>query len=121
MTGVQTCALPIYVEVESHIEPLPARLLAGHAADSKTAASVEKQLRILAKRESLLSDVHNVRVRLTEGGLFVHYHCRFAPDQNIDAVHDVVDRLENALKAKIKDIHRVVAHAEPIRSLHKSL
>ena len=101
------------VEVESHIEPLPLRLLAGHAADAKIAATVEKQLRTLAKSEKLLSDIHNVRVRLTEGGLFVHYHCRFAPQQTIDTVHSVVDRIENALQTKIKNIHRVVAHAEP--------
>ena len=102
------------VEVESHIEPLPLRLLVGRAADAKVAALVEKQLRALAKSEKHLSDLHNIRVRLTEGGLFVHYHCRFAPEQTIDTVHGVVDRIENTLKAKITNIHRVVAHAEPI-------
>lgn len=102
------------VEVESHIEPLPLRLLAGHAAEAKMAATVEKQLRYLAKNEKLLSDIHNVRVRRTEGGLFVHYHCRFAPEKTIDEVHGVVDRIENSLQAKIKNIYRVVAHAEPI-------
>ncbi len=102
------------VEVESHIEPLPLRLLAGHVADAKIAAVVEKQLRSLAKTENSLSDIHNIRVRLTEGGLFVHYHCRFSADQTVDEVHSVVDRIETALKAKIKNIHRVVAHAEPI-------
>ena len=106
------------VEVESHIEPLPLRLLAGHAAPSKTAATVEKQLRALSKKENLLSDLHNIRVRLTEGGLFVHYHCRFSPTEKIDTVHEVVDRIENALKSKITNIHRVVAHAEPTG--HKS-
>ncbi len=102
------------VEVESHIEPLPLRLLVGRVADIKIATAVEKQLRALAKSEKLLSDLHNVRVRLTEGGLFVHYHCRFAPTQTIDTVHTIVDRIENTLKAKITNIHRVVAHAEPI-------
>ena len=102
------------VEVESHIEPLPLRLLAGHAAEAKIATNVEKQLRNLAKNEKLLSDIHNVRVRLTEGGLFVHYHCRFAPEKTIDEVHGVVDRIENSLQTKIANIYRVVAHAEPI-------
>lgn len=102
------------VEVESHIEPLPLRLLVGRAADAKITNSIAKQLHALAKTEKLLSDIHNIRVRLTEGGLFVHYHCRFAPDQTIDTVHSVVDRIENSLQAKIKNIHRVVAHAEPI-------
>jgi divalent metal cation (Fe/Co/Zn/Cd) transporter len=102
------------VEVESHIEPQPLRLVDGKAADAKTAKSVEASLRRFAKVEKSLSDVHNVRVRLTGGGLFVHYHCRFAPSQTIDVVHAVVDRIENALQKRHPDIKRVVAHAEPL-------
>jgi cation diffusion facilitator family transporter len=102
------------VEVESHIEPQPLRLVDGKAADAKTAKSVEASLRRFAKVEKSLSDLHNVRVRLTGGGLFVHYHCRFAPSQTIDIVHAVVDRIENALQKRHPDIKRVVAHAEPV-------
>jgi divalent metal cation (Fe/Co/Zn/Cd) transporter len=108
------------VEVESHIEPLPLRQLDGVAADGKSTAAISKCLNLLAKSEKSLSDVHNIRVRLSEGELYVHYHCRFAPEQTVDAVHIVVDRVENALKQKFKRIQRVVAHAEPIgHSRHK--
>jgi cation diffusion facilitator family transporter len=102
------------VEVESHIEPLPLRQLTGQTADLKTSNAVEKILQQLTKTERLLSDLHNIRVRYTDGGLYVHYHCRFAPSQTIDAVHAVVDKIENALKARFPHIQRVVAHAEPI-------
>jgi cation diffusion facilitator family transporter len=108
------------VEVESHIEPQPLQLINGKPADESTAESVEKSLRVLAKKEKALSDVHNVRVRFTDGGLFVHYHCRFGKTQTINTVHAIVDRIENALQAKFPNIKRVVAHAEPVgQARHK--
>jgi cation diffusion facilitator family transporter len=107
-------ALGVDVEVESHIEPQPLQLIEGESASPKISALIEKSLRLAARGEKLLSDIHNVRVRETEGGLFVHYHCRFAPSQSITIVHGVVDRIENTLQEKHKNIRRVVAHAEPV-------
>jgi cation diffusion facilitator family transporter len=106
------------VEVESHIEPLPQRELAGEKADAKTVSTISKTLHQLARAEKPMSDVHNIRVRFTEGGLYVHYHCRFAPSRSIDEVHAVVDRVENELKTKFSLIQRVVAHTEPSLDKH---
>lgn len=102
------------VEVESHIEPQPLQLIEGQNADAKISQNVEIALRKFAKTEPALSDIHSVRVRSTDDGLFVHYHCRFAPNQTIYAVHSVVDRIENNLQTKFPIIKRVVAHAEPV-------
>jgi cation diffusion facilitator family transporter len=102
------------VEVESHIEPLPLRQLTGQPADTKTTRAIELAIQKIAKPESLLSDIHNIRIRESEGGLYIHYHCRFAPGEKVESVHKVVDRIENALKTKFKRIQRVVAHAEPV-------
>ncbi|MDE2446575.1 MAG: cation diffusion facilitator family transporter [Alphaproteobacteria bacterium] len=102
------------VEVESHIEPQPARLMLGELATPALTKKVEAALKALARTEKTLSDLHNIRVREMGNGLYVHYHCRFAPEARIDAVHSSVDRIENALTDKIKTIIRVVAHAEPL-------
>jgi cation diffusion facilitator family transporter len=102
------------VEVESHIEPQPARMLLGEPAAPSEVKKVEKLLQQLAKTEKSLSDLHNVRVRHAEGGLYVHYHCRFARTATINDVHSAVDRIEIALNNKIKNINRVIAHAEPL-------
>ena len=102
------------VEVESHIEPYSGQLLEGVAPTAKYVARLEKTLRTLSKREKSLSDLHNIRVRENTSGLFVHYHCRFAPDMKIEAVHDVIDRIDLALCNAMPEIKRVVAHAEPI-------
>ena len=103
------------IEVESHIEPQPVRQLSGEPASALQTQKLETILRELAKSEKSLSDLHNVRVRTTDGGLYVHYHCRFAPTATIDAVHLAVDKIESGLKAKIKNIGRVIAHAEPLK------
>jgi cation diffusion facilitator family transporter len=101
------------VEVESHIEPLPLREIIGKSADDKTTLAITKTLQQYAKIEKKLSDLHNIRVRHSDGALYLHYHCRFKPSEKIDAVHAIVDRIENALKKKFPLIQRVVAHAEP--------
>ena len=102
------------VEVESHIEPQPERLLSGVDAPVNTAKSVTALLLTLAKKQERLSGIHNVRVRKNDQGLFIHYHCRFAPEDTIDDVHAVVDHIENGLQARFPAIRRVIAHAEPI-------
>jgi cation diffusion facilitator family transporter len=102
------------VEVESHIEPQPERLLSGVDAPAKTAKPVTDLLLTLAKKQPRLSGIHNIRIRENDQGLFIHYHCRFAASETIDDVHAVVDQIENSLQAKFPTIRRVIAHAEPI-------
>ena len=108
------------VEVESHIEPLPTRLLKGKSINGPQIKKLEELLRSLARTEKTMSDVHSIRVRSTDNGLFLHYHCRFAGDASVNEVHAVVDRIETKLQLKIKNISRVIAHAEPLgRARHK--
>jgi cation diffusion facilitator family transporter len=102
------------VEVESHIEPMEPRLLAGTPPSARVIREVEQALSKLAAGEEKLSDLHNIRVRNNAAGLYVHYHCRFASDMAISDVHDISDRIEVALMAELPEIKRVVAHAEPV-------
>jgi divalent metal cation (Fe/Co/Zn/Cd) transporter len=102
------------VEVESHIEPQPMTLLSGREASAAVKAQVSATLKKLAKQEKSLKDLHNIRIRQTEAGLFVHYHCRFSPQMNVENVHAAVDRLETRFMQVQPKVHRVVAHAEPL-------
>ena len=106
------------IEVESHIEPQPVHLLSGAAAAPATVRKIESALRSVARNQKSIHDVHNVRVREVEGGLYIHYHCRFAPTTRVDAVHAVVDKIEDQLMAKLPQVKRIVAHAEPIGAPH---
>jgi divalent metal cation (Fe/Co/Zn/Cd) transporter len=102
------------IEVESHIEPLPERMLEGQEASEAERKRIATELTVLAVREKRLTDLHNIRIRQNGEGLFVHYHCRFAGSDTVEDVHAAVDRIESALQRRIPGIKRVVAHAEPV-------
>ena len=70
--------------------------------------------RCRCKRRTL-RDVHEVRVRETDDGEIVNFHCRVDSNLSVQAVHDKVDALERALKLRSPSIKRVIGHAEPIR------
>jgi cation diffusion facilitator family transporter len=101
------------VEVETHIEPLPADVLAGRDATAARLTEVREALAALAAEIADLGEVHDVRVRETAAGEIVNFHCRVAPELSVDAVHDVVDALERRLRRRFATIQRVIGHAEP--------
>ena len=103
------------IEVETHIEPLEARELTGVDADAGTVAAITCSLVADAQSGGVLREVHNVRVRATDVGLIVNYHCRVDPDRSVEAVHEAVDAIDRRLRNTHETIIRVVGHAEPIR------
>ena len=61
----------------------------------------------------MTTDVHDVRVRQTDDGLIVNYHCRADSALSVDAVHAAVDEIERAVRQEFPAILRIVGHAEP--------
>ncbi|HUD88838.1 MAG TPA: cation diffusion facilitator family transporter [Xanthobacteraceae bacterium] len=105
--------LGAHVEVETHIEPLPADVLAGRDATPARLAEVREALAALAPEFASLGEVHDVRVRETANGEIVNFHCRVDPALSVSAVHDMVDALERRLRRRFPIIQRVIGHAEP--------
>jgi len=103
------------VEVETHIEPLPAVMLAGRDADAARVAEIREALAALATETADLGEVHDVRVRETADGEIVNFHCRVDAALSVRAVHDLVDGLERGLRRRFPTIARVIGHAEPRR------
>jgi cation diffusion facilitator family transporter len=103
------------VEVETHIEPLPAVLLAGRDADPARVTEIREALAALAAGTTDLGEVHDVRVRETADGEIVNFHCQVDPALSVRAVHDLVDGLERGLRRRFPIIARVIGHAEPRR------
>jgi cation diffusion facilitator family transporter len=103
------------VEVETHIEPLPADVLAGHDASAERLDEVREALAALAAEIRDLHEVHDVRVRETADGEIVNFHCSVDPAMSVSAVHDMVDALERRLRRRFPVIQRVIGHAEPGR------
>ena len=104
------------IEVDTHIEPLEARELAGHDASVENAREIAAAIARHADAGQRLRDVHNVRVRRTETGLVVNYHCRADPARLVQDVHLDVDAVDRKVKADFPAITRIVGHAEPARA-----
>lgn len=101
------------VEVETHIEPLQPDGIAGTDAGQARVNEVSAALAELEKKIGIVGQVHNVRVRQTEDGEIVNFHCRVDPNQTVHAVHEKVDELERSLRRRFPSIKRVIGHAEP--------
>jgi cation diffusion facilitator family transporter len=103
------------VEIDTHIEPLQPHRAAGREAPPERVQAVEIALAELAANGRTLRDVHDVRVRETDEGEIVNFHCRVDPSLSVQNVHENVDAVERALKQRSPSIKRVIGHAEPMR------
>jgi cation diffusion facilitator family transporter len=100
------------VEVDTHIEPLEPELPLGtDAAPERTEVIREALARYAA--DGAIYDIHNVRVRDTDAGEIVNFHCRAAPSMSVIKVHENVDAIERALRRAFPTVKRVISHAEP--------
>ena len=100
------------VEVDTHIEPLEPELPQGSDAPADRVAAVKAALSGLAANGAI-HDIHNVRVRDTDAGEIVNFHCRAAPSMSVIKVHESVDEIERALRRAFPTVKRVISHAEP--------
>ncbi len=100
-------------EIDTHIEPLEPRELAGRDATEDIRAAIAKALSGAAIDG--IREVHDVRVRETAAGLVVNYHCRANPRASVAEVHRAVDKMEHEVRTQFPTISRIVGHAEPMR------
>ncbi|HWL18495.1 MAG TPA: cation transporter dimerization domain-containing protein, partial [Bradyrhizobium sp.] len=103
------------VEVDTHIEPLEPELPFGTDAAPDRIETIRAALSRFAA-DTEIRDVHNVRVRDTEAGEIVNFHCRAAPSMSVIKVHENVDEIERALRRAFPTVKRVISHAEPTRA-----
>jgi cation diffusion facilitator family transporter len=100
------------VEVDTHIEPLEPELPLGTDAAPDRVETVRAALARFAA-DGTIHDIHNVRVRDTDAGEIVNFHCRAAPSMSVIKVHENVDEIERALRRAFPTVKRVISHAEP--------
>ena len=103
------------VEVDTHIEPLEPELPHGTDAAPERVETIKAALSRFAANGAI-HDIHNVRVRDTDAGEIVNFHCRAAPSMSVVKVHENVDEIERALRRAFPSIKRVISHAEPPRA-----
>ena len=103
------------VEVETHIEPLQPQESRGREALPERVRIVEIALAEIAAEARVIHDIHDVRVRETDFGEIVNFHCRVDPALPVQTVHEKVDEIERALRRRSPSVKRVIGHAEPGR------
>jgi cation diffusion facilitator family transporter len=103
------------VEVDTHIEPLEPELPWGIDASPDRVETIREALSRFAA-DGPIHDIHNVRVRDSDAGEIVNFHCRAAPSMTVIKVHEGVDEIERALRRAFPTIKRVISHAEPPRT-----
>jgi divalent metal cation (Fe/Co/Zn/Cd) transporter len=103
------------VEVDTHIEPLEPELPVGADAALERVETIRAALARFAANGAI-HDIHNVRVRDTDAGEIVNFHCRAVPSMSVIKVHENVDEIERALRRAFPTIKRVISHAEPTRA-----
>jgi len=100
------------VEVDTHIEPLEPELPLGADATPDRVDTIKTALSRFAA-DGAIHDIHSVRVRNTDAGEIVNFHCRAAPSMSVIKVHENVDAIERALRRAFPTVKRVISHAEP--------
>ncbi|MGB9113689.1 cation-efflux pump [Bradyrhizobium sp.] len=100
------------VEVDTHIEPLEPELPLGSDAAPDRVEAIRAALSGFAANGAI-HDIHSVRVRDTDAGEIVNFHCRAAPSMSVIRVHENVDEIERALRRAFPTVKRVISHAEP--------
>ena len=76
-------------------------------------SEVGRTLSELAAATGTLRNVHEVRMRDTDDGRLVVFHCNVDPARTVSEVHELVDELERGLRRRFPAVKRVIGHAEP--------
>src|SRR6202521_4375586 len=100
------------VEVDTHIEPLEPEVPMGADAAPERVEAIQSALSRFAANGAI-HNIHSVRVRNTDAGEIVNFHCRAAPSMSVIKVHENVDEIERALRRAFPTVKRVISHAEP--------
>src|ERR1700726_4021394 len=105
------------IEVNIHIEPLGRHIATpddGAGEMKQLSRAVEDFLNSLPAEFDELVNCHDVRTRQVAHHILVSCHCTMKGTLPITQIHDVTATLEDRVKEKFPQIHRVTIHPEPI-------
>jgi cation diffusion facilitator family transporter len=105
------------IDVNIHIEPLGRHIAtpdAGGGEMKQLSSSVEDFLNSLPAEFDELVNCHNVHTRQVEHHILVSCHCTMKGALPITQIHDVTATLEDRVKERFPQIHRVTIHPEPV-------
>ncbi len=104
--------LPDLAEVVSHIEPA-GETTATIPTQRVSEAAVCAAIREYFAASGMAIEPHDVKVQSTGCELAISFHCPMPPDTAITYAHQLTERLEGHLRARLDGVGRVVIHVEP--------
>jgi cation diffusion facilitator family transporter len=105
------------IDVNIHIEPLGRHIAtpdAGAGEMKQLSRVVEQFLNSLPAEFDELVNCHDVRARQVDHHILVSCHCTMKGALPITKIHDVTVALEDRVKERFPQIHRVTIHPEPV-------
>jgi cation diffusion facilitator family transporter len=105
------------IDVNIHIEPLGRHIAtpdSGAGEMKQLSRSVEAFLNSLPAEFDELVNCHDVRTRQVAHHILVSCHCTMKGALPITQIHDVLATLEDRVKERFPQIHRVTIHPEPV-------
>lgn len=105
-------AVPGLGRIVTHLEPVRS----GPAPATEAEADREAIRRIVsdvAAAAGIVCDPHEIDIEDEAGELAVSLHCAVDPAMELDAAHRLTERFEQALKAGVARVGRVLIHVEP--------
>lgn len=104
--------LPEVGETNIHIEPRPAGIERGQAAESAQLA-MERALLEIARDTPGLLDCHALEAHQVGGNVNVSLHATLEPDLALTRVHEITETVELRFRRAFPKIAKVSIHAEP--------
>jgi cation diffusion facilitator family transporter len=107
------------IEVNIHIEPLGKHIAtpdAGGGEMKQLSRAIEEFLNGLPAEYDELVNCHDVHVRQVEHRILASCHCTMKGHLPITQIHDVTAALEDRVKERFPQVHRVTIHPEPFES-----
>lgn len=104
------------IDVNIHIEPLGRRIVTPDTAGGEMkqlSRNIETFLNTLTEEYDELVNCHDVRVRQVDHRILASCHCAMKGELPITTIHDVTAALEDRVKERFPQVHRVTIHPEP--------
>ncbi len=106
--------------IVTHLEPI-GDASTTHTAQRAGQALVRQAIDEFLNTSRLPIEPHDVEVQQTGDELAVSFHCTLDPATTITDAHELTQRLEKHLRARVPAVGRVVIHVEPApRDTHRS-
>jgi cation diffusion facilitator family transporter len=111
-------AIPRIHQIDTHLEPAGE----GTSLSQPSADNIARDKKLLLEKLAEVSRETGVTIEYASlsiwrvtGELMVSFHCHLPPDMSMTEAHLVTVKVEQALRARIHNLGRVVIHVEPVQ------